>query len=99
MRELQTPCFVIRTQQLDSLVEFCKREFYKIWPEGIVGYSFKTNNLPWVIKYLKEKGLWAEVVSSDEYQLAKALGYKSDNIIFNGPVKGKNEFIEKLGAN
>ncbi len=96
MRELQTPCFVIRTQQLDSLVEFCKREFYKIWPEGIVGYSFKTNNLPWVIKYLKEKGLWAEVVSSDEYQLAKAMGYKADNIIFNGPVKGKNEFIEAV---
>lgn len=96
MRELQTPCFVIRTQQLDSLVEFCKREFYKIWPEGIVGYSFKTNNLPWVIKYLKEKGLWAEVVSSDEYQLAKAMEYKADNIIFNGPVKGKNEFIEAV---
>lgn len=96
MRELQTPCFVIRTQQLDSLVEFCKREFYKIWPEGIVGYSFKTNNLPWVIKYLKEKGLWAEVVSSDEYQLAKAMGYKAENIIFNGPVKGKNEFIEAV---
>lgn len=96
MRELQTPCFVIRTQQLDSLVESCKREFYKIWPEGIVGYSFKTNNLPWVIKYLKEKGLWAEVVSSDEYQLAKAMGYKADNIIFNGPVKGKNEFIEAV---
>ena len=96
MRELQTPCFVIRTQQLDSLVEFCKREFYKIWPEGIVGYSFKTNNLPWIIKYLKEKGLWAEVVSSDEYQLAKAMGYKADHIIFNGPVKGKNEFIEAV---
>ena len=96
MRELKTPCFVIRTQQLDCLVESCKSEFHKIWPEGIVGYSFKTNNLPWIIKYLKEKGLWAEVVSSDEYQLAKALGYKSDNIIFNGPVKGKNEFIEAV---
>lgn len=96
MRELKTPCFVIRTHQVDSLVESCKREFHKIWPEGIVGYSFKTNNLPWIIKYMKEKGLWAEVVSSDEYQLAKAIGYRTDNIIFNGPVKGKSEFIEAV---
>ena len=50
VRELKTPCFVIRTQQVDSLVESCKREFHKVWPEGIVGYSFKTINFPWIIK-------------------------------------------------
>lgn len=96
MQKMITPCFVVKTQQIDHLVESCKRELYKIWPKGIVGYSFKTNNLPWIIGYMKEKGLWAEVVSSDEYQLAKAVGYKPGNIIFNGPVKGKNEFIEAV---
>lgn len=96
MQKLKTPCFVIRTQKVDALVESCKNEFLKIWPKGTIGYSFKTNNLPWIIKYMKENGLWAEVVSSDEYQLAKAIGYKNENIIFNGPVKGKNEFIEAV---
>lgn len=96
MEALETPCFVIRIQQLDSLVESCKKEFYKKWPDGIIGYSFKTNNLPWIIEYMKEKNLWAEVVSSDEYQLAKVMGYKTNNIIFNGPVKGKKEFIEAI---
>lgn len=96
MKKLTTPCFVIRTQKVDSLVESCVSSFRKMWPKGIVGYSFKTNNLPWIIKYMREKGLWAEVVSSDEYQLAKKMGYQPEQIIFNGPAKGKSEFIEAV---
>ena len=66
------------------------------WSRGIVGYSFKTNNLPWVIRFMKDQGLWAEVVSSDEYRLAELLGFDAAHIIFNGPVKGKSEFMDAV---
>ena len=96
VEKISTPYFLIRTKKVDALVEECLTSLRKIWPEGIAGYSFKTNNLPWIIKYMKEKGFLAEVVSSDEYQLAKAVGYAPSQIIFNGPVKGKGEFIEAV---
>ncbi len=91
-----TPYFVIDVKKVDTLLNELKTALNKYWPTGIVGYSFKTNNLPWIITYMKAAGLWAEVVSSDEYLLAKELGYPSNKIIFNGPVKGKKEFIEAV---
>ena len=93
---LPTPFFVIDVKKVDILLNELKTALNKYWPAGIVGYSFKTNNLPWIITYMKAAGLWAEVVSSDEYLLAKELGYPSNKIIFNGPVKGKKEFIEAV---
>ena len=96
IEELQTPYFLIQTKIVDELIENLRESLKKYWINGICGYSFKTNNLPWIIKYMKDKGLWAEVVSSDEYNLAKKMGYNIANIIFNGPVKGKEEFIEAV---
>lgn len=93
---LQTPYFLIDYTAIESLVGDMLTALHSRWNRGIVGYSFKTNNLPWVITFMKDKGLWAEVVSSDEYRLAKLLGFDTTHIIFNGPVKGKNEFIEAV---
>ena len=97
---LQTPSFIVRKSKFDDLIEEKIKATYKTFPNAIIGYSFKTNNLPWVILHAKSKGLWAEVVSSDEYKLAKRLGYAPEKIIFNGPVKEKSEFFEavKSGA-
>lgn len=91
-----TPYFLIRTSIIDSLLDDISKSLHNKWRNGIIGYSFKTNNLPWIISYMKKKNLWAEVVSSDEYQLAKELGYKTNKIIFNGPAKRKKEFIEAV---
>lgn len=93
---LNTPYFLIRTEIVDKLVNDMLLSLKKRWANGIAGYSFKTNNLPWILTYMKDKGLWAEVVSSDEYQLAKELGYTPSQIIFNGPVKRKDEFVEAV---
>ena len=93
IEELQTPYFLIQTKIVDELIENLRESLKKYWINGICGYSFKTNNLPWIIKYMKDKGLWAEVVSSDEYNLAKKMGYNIANIIFNGPVKGKEDLF------
>lgn len=94
--QLSTPYFVINTDKVDLLVDEIQRAVHKYWPQGITGYSFKTNNLPWIISHMKQKGLWAEVVSSDEFRLAEELGYDPKHIIFNGPVKEKEDFIKAV---
>ena len=93
---INTPYFLIDTNQLDELLEDMKNSFYSFWSNGIIGYSFKTNNLCSVISYMKDKELFAEVVSSDEYLLAKKCNYPINQIIFNGPAKRKKEFIEAV---
>ena len=94
-----TPFFIIHKDKIDKQVLELKQSLSKKWAKSIIGYSFKTNNLPWLIGYMKSLGLWAEVVSSDEYNLAKSLGYLPERIIFNGPVKGKDEFIDAVENN
>jgi diaminopimelate decarboxylase len=53
----------------------------------IIGYSFKTNYIPYMCNIVREKGGYAEVVSRLEYDLALKIGFTPQNIIFNGPVK------------
>ena len=97
--DIKTPYFLIHKDKMDNLIDDMFYSLQKYWKNGIVGYSFKTNNLPWIIKYMKKRGLYAEVVSSDEFELAVHLGFPYENIIFNGPVKGKKEFEEALRQN
>lgn len=94
--KLQTPCFLISKKNMDNLIDDMFKSLKKYWKKYIIGYSFKTNNLPWIINYMKEKGMYAEVVSSDEFNLALELGFLHKNIIFNGPVKGEIEFKNAL---
>lgn len=96
IEKLQTPYFLISKKEIDKLVDELFNSLNKYWEKFIVGYSFKTNNLPWVITYMKEKGMYAEVVSSDEFNLAIELGFLYKNIIFNGPVKGEKEFKKAI---
>ena len=46
-----------------------KDSLEKSWNNYRIGYSFKTNSLPWLVTFLKERGVLAEVVSDDEYAL------------------------------
>lgn len=62
--------------------------FKKLWPNFVIGYSFKTNNLPWIASWMRAQQVYAEVVSTPEYELAKYVGYDECNIIINGPHKG-----------
>jgi diaminopimelate decarboxylase len=85
---MKTPYYLIDEKKLISNYQIAAKSFENYWPNLLIGYSFKTNPLPWIITRLKKEGAWAEVVSEDEYELAVHLGYSPDNIIFNGPVKG-----------
>lgn len=84
-----TPALVIDVPLLDTMIGRFRSALGKHWPNSILSYSFKTNSLPWLISHMRDSGVWAEVVSDTEYELALALGYAPECIVFNGPIKGR----------
>lgn len=92
---MNTPYYIIHKQTLDLLIENLEQALKKYWSNSIIGYSFKTNSLPWIIRYMQEKGCYAETVSKDEYLLAGKLNY-GNRIIYNGPIKSKDTFLEAI---
>ena len=68
----------------------------KYWHNYSIGYSYKTNSLPWLISWMQEQNALAEVVSTPEFLLAKKIGYRSEKIILNGPNKGFTTLKEVL---
>ena len=94
----ETPAFVIDGEALDGFVDRFAAALEGSWPHSILSYSFKTNSLPWLISYMRERGVWAEVVSDAEYELALALGYAPEEIVYNGPIKGRRRLREALRA-
>lgn len=94
--ELSTPCFVVNKQILDGGISLLTSSLEKYWNNYIVGYSFKTNSLPWLVNYVKQKGFYAEVVSDDEYLLARLMNYEDDKVIYNGPIKSRETFLQAM---
>ncbi|MCT1908745.1 hypothetical protein [Brachybacterium paraconglomeratum] len=91
-----TPAFVIDRRLLDVLVSRFRAALDEHWPGAILSYSFKTNSLPWLIADMRRRGVWAEVVSDAEYDLALALGYGPERIVFNGPIKSRERLRSAL---
>ena len=80
------------TLDRDLLFERARRffsSFRKHLANTRVFYAFKSNDLPYLIKGLKEMGYNADVASYFELQLALKLGF--DNIIYTAPYKSERE--------
>ncbi|UZD62018.1 hypothetical protein [Brevibacterium sp. JSBI002] len=84
-----TPAFVIDEEALEILVTRFQKALDRNWPNSVMSYSVKTNSLPWLLSYMKQRGIWAEVVSDSEYGLARVLGFPPERIVYNGPVKSR----------
>jgi len=67
------------------------RAFKSRYENFVIGYSYKTNYLPMLCKELDSLGAYPEVVSRLEYDLALRIGANPKNIIFNGPVKSRDD--------
>lgn len=99
INSLSTPCYIIDRVRLDTNVEKLIRDFDATWPGNVrYSYSIKTNSLPWIVTYMKKLGFRAEVVSDQEYRLARKLGFNKGEIVYNGPAKGENILIESLNG-
>lgn len=92
--QLKTPYFLISEDALNEGISKLQASLERAWPNYVIGYSYKTNALPWIISYFKERGCYAEVVSDDEYELAKSIG--ANQVIYNGIAKTKESFIEAI---
>jgi diaminopimelate decarboxylase len=64
----------------------------------VIGYSYKTNHLPDLCAIARDEGVYAEVVSRLELDLALKLGCASNQIIFNGPLKRDEDLELALGS-
>ncbi|WP_125106994.1 hypothetical protein [Gulosibacter massiliensis] len=95
---IPTPAFVVDEPLLTLFAGRFEAALERHWPNSILSYSFKTNALPWLISHLRNRGVWAEVVSDHEYELALALGYPPERIVYNGPVKGRERLRAALAA-
>lgn len=73
--------------------------FSKRYEHFIIGYSYKTNYLPTLIKEMSRLGARAEVVSRIEYDLARKIGIETNQIIFNGPLKAYEDIALALEGN
>lgn len=93
---MKTPYYVIDQKALDENFEKLKQALQSNWKNSIIGYSYKTNALPWIIQHFNQLGCYAEVVSEEEYHLAKLIGVQKGKIIYNGPIKTKETFLEAI---
>lgn len=69
----------------------------RMWGQGEIAYSLKTNPFLSLVEDLKNWGAWVEVVSLWEYQLALRAGFNPTQVIFNGPLKPR-ETLKELAA-
>ena len=86
---LPTPFFLVRESLLAENIGGFRRALDQLWPNSRIAYSVKTNALPWILRWMLSHGVDAEVVSDQEYELARLCGFPPQRIVFNGPVKGR----------
>lgn len=95
-QDLQTPCFILDKDELERSVKGYQDALKSNFQESIVGYSVKTNSVPACMKLAGEMGAYAEVVSHDEYELARLCGFEKNRIVYNGPMKSKETFLDAV---
>lgn len=95
---IPTPYFLLDEPILQRYFDMLTGALKENWPNYRIGYSFKTNSLPWLVNFYKKQGAYAEVVSRDEYGLAKYLGFQDSEIVYNGPYKDEQSFRDVVLA-
>ena len=94
INNIKTPYYIIDKKELNKNYESLFKALKENWNNIIIGYSYKTNSLPWIIQFFNEKCCYSEVVSDDEYKLGKLLNVDKNRFIYNGPIKTIDTFIE-----
>lgn len=94
--DLMTPCFIFDAEELARSIRSYQKALDNHFEQSIIGYSVKTNSIPYCLKLAGEKGAYAEVVSCDEYELVKLCGFDQKHIIYNGPIKSRETFLDAV---
>src|SRR3989338_9073530 len=96
IRDYGSPLLVFDESIIKTRYKEIKGALDILYPKNKIAYSVKTNYLPALISILKDCGDLSEVVSGFEYWLVKKLGYRNEEIIYNGPDKSKESLEEAL---
>jgi len=88
--------FVFDVEKLRTNYRSMYEAFNERYKNFVIGYSYKTNYLPALIKEMSKLGARAEVVSRLEYDLALKIGNEKNQIIFNGPLKAYDDIALAL---
>jgi diaminopimelate decarboxylase len=84
-----TPQYLLDRDLLKERALFFSQTMRKYLPQSEFFYAFKCNDLPVIVKSLKEVGFYADVAGIFELQLALKLGF--DCIVFSSPGKSVDE--------
>ncbi len=95
-KNIETPCFIFDEAEFRIGVEGFRAALAEKFRQVAIGYSVKTNSLPYALRQAHRLGCKAEVVSHDEYRLARLCGYEPHEIIYNGPMKSVETFYEAV---
>lgn len=82
--KIQTPSYISDIEAFKSNIIDFRNAVKQYYPNYRMGYSYKTNYHTAFCRAVDELGEFAEVVSPKEYELAKSLDVKDENIIYNG---------------
>src|SRR4249919_2159241 len=80
-----------------NLMGFVEAFVHAGWRDTSAAWSFKTLWLPAAVRAAWNAGALSEVVSRREYDLALAMGADPAAIIFNGPLKTREDLDETCG--
>ncbi len=94
-----SPLFVFSERKLRENFRRMKMAFTSRYSNVEFSWSYKTNYLDAIASILHQEGETAEVVSEFEYEKARRLGIKGENIIFNGPFKTKEALRIAISEN
>lgn len=95
-QELHSPCFIFDEAEFKRGICGFRDALKKRFQRVNIGYSVKTNSLPYALRMARDNGCLAEVVSYDEYELALLCGFSHDKIIYNGPIKSQASAIQAI---
>lgn len=90
--------YLFQTKTFASNYEDFLGALRRYYPNSAIAYSYKTNYLPWICRYIDAHGGYGEVVSPMEYALVRKLGIRPERVIVNGPYKEEATLEEALVA-
>ena len=91
------PFYLVDGDALRQRYRAFRDAFATEFPSLIIGYSYKTNYVPAVLRMLHREGAFAEVVSELEYDIATRLGVPPNKIIHNGANKTRRTLERVVG--
>ena len=94
VEEHGSPLFVFSEERLRENARHLVQAFASRYPRVQYAWSYKTNYLAAVCNVFHQENAWAEVVSSFEYDKARAAGVPGRHVVFNGPHKTR-EALER----